>query len=226
MKLIGTLDSPYVRRVAISLTYYGCEFKHQPLSVFSDFSTFSVINPSVKAPTLQFDDNEIIFDSSLILDYFENMADNPVKLIPSNSADKVKALRVIAFSLAACEKCIQIVYERKRRPVEKQHQPWLERLEAQLTGALSVLDREIGQELSSEKYDLAKQHNITLATSWTFISTMLEGIACKVKYPRIDEHVSIVESLPIFSEIRADEGLDLEKAKAKTNRLFHALYRS
>ena len=31
MKLIGMLDSPYVRRVAVSLALYGVEFEHLPL---------------------------------------------------------------------------------------------------------------------------------------------------------------------------------------------------
>ena len=46
MKLIGMLDSPYVRRVAISLELYGVDFVHEPLSVFSTFSEFHGENPA------------------------------------------------------------------------------------------------------------------------------------------------------------------------------------
>ncbi len=52
MQLIGMLDSPYVRRVAILLKRLGLPFKHLPLSVFQDFDEFRQINPLVKAPTL------------------------------------------------------------------------------------------------------------------------------------------------------------------------------
>ena len=45
MKLVGMLDSPYVRRVAISLDLYGVAFEHQSLSVFRTFDEFSQINP-------------------------------------------------------------------------------------------------------------------------------------------------------------------------------------
>jgi hypothetical protein len=41
MKLIGMLDSPYVRRVAVSLALYGVEFEHLPLSVFSAVEPFA-----------------------------------------------------------------------------------------------------------------------------------------------------------------------------------------
>ena len=65
MKLIGMLDSPYVRGVAISLKcreipfeHQQIPFEHQPLSVFRNFEEFSQINPLVKAPTLICDDGE------------------------------------------------------------------------------------------------------------------------------------------------------------------------
>lgn len=67
MQLIGMLDSPYVRRVAISLKLLGIPFEHQPLSVFRNISEFSQINPLIKAPTLVCDDGEVLMDSALIL---------------------------------------------------------------------------------------------------------------------------------------------------------------
>ena len=60
MKLIGMLDSPYVRRVAISLELYGVDFVHEPLSVFSTFSEFARINPVVKAPSLVLEDGTVL----------------------------------------------------------------------------------------------------------------------------------------------------------------------
>lgn len=74
IKLVGMMDSPYVRRVAISLELYGVEFESQPLSVFSTFDAFSRINPAVKAPTLILDNGIRLMDSSLILNYFEAQA--------------------------------------------------------------------------------------------------------------------------------------------------------
>jgi hypothetical protein len=64
VKLIGMLDSPYVRRVAISLQLLGLRFEHQSLSVFRTFSEFQQINPVVKAPTLLCDDGEVLMAPS------------------------------------------------------------------------------------------------------------------------------------------------------------------
>ncbi len=58
MQLIGMLDSPYVRRVAISLQLLGLHFEHRSVSVFSTFAQFQKINPVVKAPSLICDDGK------------------------------------------------------------------------------------------------------------------------------------------------------------------------
>ena len=50
MQLIGMMDSPYVRRVAISLHVLGLPFEHRSVSVFRHFDEFAKINPVVKAP--------------------------------------------------------------------------------------------------------------------------------------------------------------------------------
>ena len=60
MKLIGMLDSPYVRRVAVTLQLMGLKFEHQSLSVFSTYDQFRAINPVVKAPTLLADDGTVV----------------------------------------------------------------------------------------------------------------------------------------------------------------------
>ena len=82
MKLIGMLDSPYVRRVAISLQFLGLSFEHQSLSVFRTFAEFQKINPVVKAPTFIADDGTVLMDSTLILEYVEALA-RPRTLMPA-----------------------------------------------------------------------------------------------------------------------------------------------
>ena len=74
MQLIGMLDSPYVRRVAISLRLLGLPFEHRAVSVFRHLDAFRSINPVVKAPTLVCDDGEVLMDSTLILEYAQGLA--------------------------------------------------------------------------------------------------------------------------------------------------------
>ena len=65
MELIGYLDSPFVRRVAITMRFLGIEYSHRELSIFRDFDQFREINPTVKVPTLVLDNGQILIDSSV-----------------------------------------------------------------------------------------------------------------------------------------------------------------
>lgn len=109
MQLIGMLDSPYVRRVAVSLQLLGLPFEHQSISVFSTFEQFRQINPVVKAPSLVCDDGTVLMDSTLILDYAENLAAPGRSLMPADIGARLQALRVIGLALAVCEKSVQII---------------------------------------------------------------------------------------------------------------------
>jgi len=101
MKLIGMLDSPYVRRVAVSLKLMGVPFEHQLLSVFRTFEEFRRINPVVKAPTLVCDDGAVLMDSTLILDYVEGRVIPEKRLMPAEGAARREALRLTGLALAA-----------------------------------------------------------------------------------------------------------------------------
>ncbi len=86
MRLIGMLDSPYVRRVAISLKMMGLPFEHEPVSVFRHYEQFAAINPVVKAPTFVTDEGIVLMESSLILDHLERLAAPERVLTPRDIA--------------------------------------------------------------------------------------------------------------------------------------------
>ena len=60
MQLIGYMDSPFVRRVAVSAQFLGIPYEQRELSIFRDFDEFSAINPLVKVPTLICDNGEVL----------------------------------------------------------------------------------------------------------------------------------------------------------------------
>jgi glutathione S-transferase len=62
MILVGQYDSPFVRRVAITLHQYGLPFQRNTMSVFAD--GMAQINPLVRIPSLVLDDGETLVDSA------------------------------------------------------------------------------------------------------------------------------------------------------------------
>lgn len=185
MRLIGMLDSPYVRRVAISMTAMGLTFDHEPLSVFRDVAAFGAINPTVKAPTLVTDDGVVLIESTLILDWLERIVPAERRLLPDDPAAFVASQRVIGLALAACEKTVQIVYETNLRPAEKQHQPWLDRVQEQLLAAYDLLEAAyagVDDWLVAGRWT---QADITTAVAWRFTGSKLADGVPPARHPAL-----------------------------------------
>lgn len=205
MKLIGMLDSPYVRRVAISLQMLGLKFEHQSLSVFRGFAEFQRINPVVKAPTLVCDDGEVLMDSTLILEYAEALA-RPRSLLPAAMPALQRELRVIGLALAATEKSVQIVYERGLRPPEKLHEPWVERVSGQLLAAFGELEAEAAHLPAPQASDLMGQAGVTLAVAWHFAQQMVADVVPAERFPRLVAYSQAAEALPQFKAAPFGDG--------------------
>lgn len=196
MRLIGMLDSPYVRRAAISLALLDVAFRHESVSVFSTFEQFRAINPVVKAPSLVCDDGTVLMDSTLIIDYAEAVARR--SLMPSELGARQRALRIIGLALAACEKAVQDVYEHNLRPAEKQHQPWLDRVDGQLARAYALLEQEISTCAVPADASTLTQADVTTAVVWTFTQTLLPGRVTPAQHPSLAAFTAALEQFDVF----------------------------
>jgi glutathione S-transferase len=197
MKLIGMLDSPYVRRVAISLQLLGLRFEHQSLSVFRTFAQFQDINPVVKAPTFVCDDGEVLMDSTLIIECAQALA-RPRSLVPSTLPELQHTLQVVGLALAACEKSVQIIYERGLRPPEKLHEPWVTRVTGQLLAAYGALEAELAQRPLAVTSATITQAGVTAAVAWHFTQQMLPEVVPAANYPSLVSFSAKAEALPEF----------------------------
>lgn len=206
MQLIGMLDSPYVRRVAVSMQLLGLPFGHQSLSVFSTFEQFQRINPVVKAPSLVCDDGSVLMDSTLILDYAEALA-APRSLMPAEIGARLRTLRLTGLALAACEKSVQIIYERKLRPAEKLHQPWISRVSGQLLAAYGALEAELERAPLAVTSDSIDQAGISTAVAWHFTQMMLPDVVNGADFPALRTFSALAEHLPAFAAAPHGDGV-------------------
>lgn len=197
MRLIGMLDSPYVRRVAISLEFLGVSFTHEAVSVFSTFERFQRINPVVKAPSLVCDNGDVLMDSSLILQYVERALTHGRSLWSPEANAFQREMRVVGLALAACEKSVQIVYERNLRPKSAQHEPWMDRVRGQMLAAYAGLETEL-QSHDDIRTAPPGQASITTAVVWQFTQSMLATLVPVVDYPSIDALSARMETTSQF----------------------------
>jgi glutathione S-transferase len=196
VELIGMLDSPYVRRTAISLRLLGVPFTHRSLSVFSNFDEFQSINPQVKAPTLVLDNGALLVDSNLIIDWAETISERP-SLMPGESAARLRALRLIGAALTASEKSVQIVYEHKRE-ADKRDAAWLQRVKGQLHAAYGVLEREIDGVDGWLFGNSPGQADVSIAVAWGFTQLVTPEAVDPASYPRLAAFAMRAEQHPDF----------------------------
>ena len=198
MRLIGMLDSPFVRRVAVSMQTMGLRYEHENLSVFSTYGAFAAINPVVKAPTLVTDSGVVLMESSLILDYLDRLVPREKSLSPPEVEAFARSQRIVGLALAACEKSVQIVYERNLRPSEKQHAPWTQRVTEQLHGAYRLLEAELPATTGWIFGSVPLQADITAAIAWRFSREMIPDVVPANAYPRVAQLSAQAEALPAF----------------------------
>jgi glutathione S-transferase len=212
MRLIGMLDSPYVRRVAISLEYLRIPFVQESVSVFRNFEKFQSINPVVKAPTLVCDDNEILMDSSLILQFIDATRSKGISLWSDNPRTMQHEMRAVSLALAACEKNVQIIYERNLRPESAQYEPWLERVSGQLQAAYEALEKDVVQRKTVFQ-KAACQASITSAVAWRFTQMTVATLVPAEKYPGLGDLSARMEKTAEFAKYPPDgAGVGVKKA--------------
>jgi len=199
VELIGMLDSPYVRRAAISLRLLGIPFEHRSMSVFRHFDEFQRINPLVKAPTLVLDDGCMLTESGLIIDWAQTKSDRPA-LMPTDAAHRQRALRLTGIALAASEKSVQLVYEDKRTP-DKRDEGWIARVQGQLHAAYDLLERELHGVNGWLFGASPTQADVSIAVAWGFTQLVVADVIDAKAYPHLAAFSQRAEQHPDFAAL-------------------------
>lgn len=196
------LDSPFVRRVAITMQVLGIDYQYRPLSIFESFEEFRSVHPLVKAPTLVCDDGEMLVDSTLIIDYLELLVGPEKSLMPKDASARRTALQQIGEALVAMEKVIQLVDEKTQRPADVQHEPWINRLEQQVISAAGLMEASVEAAIESGNDWLSgtdpMQADITTAVAWDFIRRVASSTIRSANHPYLIEYSERAEALPAF----------------------------
>lgn len=202
MKIVGLLDSPFVRRSFITARMLGVPFEHQSLSVFRNFDEFHAINPLTKAPTLVLDDGELLVDSSHIIAWLEHIAPPGRSLLPTDPARLRRCLQLTGFGLAAAEKGVHRVYETRVRPPESRDPGWLRRVEGQIRDTFGEIEQRVPSEGDWMCGDAITQADVTVAVAWRFVHATAPGLVADSDYPRLAALSAQAEVLPAFMAAR------------------------
>lgn len=200
MILVGQYDSPYVRRVAITLHHYGIAFRRNPISVFADAGAMARINPLVRIPSLVLDDGEVLIDSAAILDHLDEGAGPGRALTPRSGVERRRVLHFIAAATGSIDKAGAVVYERHFHAPEAVNEAWLERCLSQLRGGLAFLETQMTDQWLA--LGRLTQADVTTAALLGYLVLRIPEIALARDYPRLADLSARCEALPAFAAAR------------------------
>ena len=143
MKLIGSLTSPYVRKVRIVLAEKKIEYEFVLDSPWTPESAVPNLNPLGKIPVLVLDDETALFDSRVISEYLDNVAPNN-KLMPAPNRERTEVKRWEALADGICDAAALLFLE-KKRPAKQQSPDWIARQESKIARGIDYMAKELGE---------------------------------------------------------------------------------
>ena len=200
MILIGQYDSPFVRRVAIALRFYGLPFEHRPWSTFGEGDKIAPYNPLRRVPTLVLDNGEALIESTAILDYLDELAGPEKAVIAARGPERRHALKICALATGLGDKSVSLLYERVLR--KDQSKIWVERCEDQIGGVLDVLEKQRAAIATPYWFGERIGHaDIAVACVLRFTGEAHPALFSAARYPALSAHAVACEALPPFREI-------------------------
>ncbi len=144
MKLIGSLTSPYVRKVRVVMAEKKLDFQLVLEDVWGTDAVLAA-NPLGKVPCLVMEGGEAVFDSRVIVEYLDTLS--PVgKLIPPASRERIEVRTWEALADGILDAAILARLEQtwSGRSSAQRSQAWVDRQMSRVHAALAAMNKGVG----------------------------------------------------------------------------------
>ena len=140
MKLIGSLGSPYVRKVRVVLAEKKIECPLVLEDVWSADSEIHQSNPLGKVPCLIMDDGGALFDSSVIVEYIDTLS--PVgRLFPTTGRERIETRCWEALADGVLDAAVLVRLETILREPHLRSQAWIDRHMLKVSDGLAAMSK-------------------------------------------------------------------------------------
>lgn len=198
MQLIGSLASPYVRKVRIVLSEKKIDYKLTLDDVWSAETKILASNPLGKIPCLVMEDGGAIFDSRVIVEYLDGMT--PVhKLIPASGRARIEVKTWEALADGMTDAAILIRTELTQRPENERSQKWMDRQMVKVEGAMETMSKGLSDKAwcCEGKYTLA---DVTVGCALEWFEYRFSHIDWRSKHINLARHLDKLKLRPSFAE--------------------------
>ena len=203
MKLIGSVTSPYVRKVRIVMVEKKLDYQFVSEDVWSDTTQIHASNPLGKVPCLIMEGHEAVFDSRVIVEYLDTLS--PVgKLIPPAGRERaeVKTWEALADGLLDAAILARMEAVWTKREDSQRSQAWIDRQLDKIQHALSAMSQGLGEKAYCSGIHLSLS-DIAVGCALSYLDFRFPQIDWRTPYPnlhklydKLAQRPSFVESLP------------------------------
>ena len=202
MKLIGSLTSPYVRKVRIVMAEKKLDYQHELEDVWASDKILAS-NPLGKVPCLVLPGGEAIFDSRVIVEYLDTRS--PVsRLIPEGSRERieVRTWEALADGILDASILARLEQHWPGRTAEQRSQAWVDRQLQKVEASLAAISKGLGDKpwCSGVHLSLA---DIAVGCALGYVAFRFPQIDWRRAHPnlaklaeKLDARQSFIDTLP------------------------------
>jgi glutathione S-transferase len=184
MKLLGSLTSPYVRKVRIVLAEKKIEYEFIIDDPWAAVNQVAQHNPAGKVPVLLMEDGTPLYDSRVIVDYLDTVT--PLsRLIPEANRERIETKRWEALADGVTDAAVTALLESRRKAAE-QSKSWIERQLGKVNTGLEALANELEEKpwCNGNAYGLA---DIATGVCLGYLAFRFPKIDWRAQYPALDK---------------------------------------
>lgn len=197
MKLIGSLTSPYVRKIRIVLAEKKIDYDLVLDSPWTEGNQVAALNPLGKVPVLLLDDESTLFDSRVIAEYLDTVAPNS-RLIPASGRERISVKRWEALADGVMDAAVAAFLE-SRRPDGERSPSWIERQRGKIAMALQAMADELGEQPWCHGNGLSLA-DIAVGSALGYVSFRLGDIRWSERHPNLAHLYEKLMQRPAFAE--------------------------
>jgi glutathione S-transferase len=201
MKLIGSVTSPYVRKVRVVLAEKKLDYTFELENVWTAETRIHESNPLGKVPCLVMEDGSSLYDSRVIAEYLDTLT--PVcKLLPPNGRDRADVKVWEALADGVLDAAVLVRLEKTLRPAGQQSGAWIERQLVKVRAGLQVMSDNLGDApfCRGNHYTLA---DVAVGCALGWLSFRFPEIGWRADYPnlarlfdKLSERTSFKDTVP------------------------------
>jgi glutathione S-transferase len=200
IRLLGSLTSPYVRKVRIVMAEKRIEYQLELEDVWAPDTRILESNPLGKVPCLIMEDGGAVFDSRVIVEYLDGMT--PVaKLIPPSGRERAEVRTWEALADGVVDALILARLEQTQRPPEQQSQKWIDRQLQKVHTGIKAMSNGLGEKpwCNGHAYSLA---DIAVGCALGYLDFRFSHIDWRGQYPNLARLNEKLAARPSFVDTR------------------------